>query len=185
MTINSEITRVYARALFDLALASDSVDATGSDLARMGEVIVANPTLADALEDVSLPAEKKAAILQELFAGNTPEALGIVLIAIERSGADALSALIEAFDAIAAAERNTVVAEVTTASPLSDSARASLQEKLSANVGKPVTLRERVDASIIGGIRINIGGRVLDGSLAKQLTSLRTALTSSSVGGEA
>ena len=185
MTTSSEITRVYARALFDLALASDAVDESGAGLAAIQDAVAANPTLADALADVSLPAEKKAAILQELFAGIAPEALGIALVSLERNGAQSLGSLVAEYDRISAAERNIVVAEVTTAKPLTDAVRASLQEKLSANVGKPVTLRERVDASLIGGIRINIAGRVLDGSIAKQLNSVRAALTNSSLGGEA
>ena len=185
MTTSSEISRVYARALFDLALASDAVDEIGSGLASIQDAVSANPTLADALADVSLPSEKKAAILQELFVGIAPEALAIALVSLERSGAQSLGSLVSDFDKISAAERNIVVAEVTTAAPLTDAVRASLQEKLSANVGKPVALRERVDASLIGGIRINIAGRVLDGSIAKQLSSLRAALTNSSLGGEA
>ena len=185
MTTSSEISRVYARALFDLALASDAVDEIGSGLAAIQDAVSANPTLADALADVSLPAEKKAAILQELFVGIAPEALAIALVSLERSGAQSLGSLVSDFDKISAAERNIVVAEVTTAAPLTDAVRASLQEKLSANVGKPVALRERVDASLIGGIRINIAGRVLDGSIAKQLNSVRAALTNSSLGGEA
>ena len=185
MTTSSEISRVYARALFDLALASDAVDEIGSGLVAIQDAVSANPTLADALADVSLPSEKKAAVLQELFAGIAPEALAIALVSLERNGAQSLGSLVSDFDKISAAERNIVVAEVTTAAPLTDAVRASLQEKLSANVGKPVALRERVDASLIGGIRINIAGRVLDGSIAKQLSSLRAALTNSSLGGEA
>lgn len=180
----SENTRVYARALYDLALASDSVDAVGSDLAKMAEVSAANPSLADALEDVSLPAEKKAAILLELFSDVRPEALGLALVVFQNAGVSELTALVSAYDKIASAERNIVVAEVTTAKALSEALRASIQEKLSANVGKPVVIRERVDEALLGGIRINIDGRVLDGSLAKQLSAVKTALTSS-VGGEA
>lgn len=184
MTTNSENTRVYARALFDLALASNAVDKVGADLAKIAEVLSSNPTLSDALEDVSLPSEKKAAILTELFEGNSPEALSFALIAIERESASAIGVLVSAYDAIATAERNIVVAEVTTASELDEALRATIQEKLSAKVGSPVVLRERVDTSLLGGIRINIDGRVLDGSLAKQLSSLKSTLTSS-VGGEA
>lgn len=184
MTTNSENTRVFARALFDLALVSNDVDRVGADLAKIAEVVDANPSLSDALEDVSLPAEKKAAILTELFEGNTPEALGFALIAIERFGTPAIGAIVSAYDAVATAERNIVVAEVTTASALTEALRASIQEKLSASVGSPVVLRERVDTALLGGIRININGRVLDGSLSKQLETVKATLTSS-VGGEA
>ena len=185
MTTNSEITGVYARALFDLATAADAVDAVGAGLSSIDEAARSNRELADVLGDAAVPAAKKVSILGELFAGVAPEAIAIALVAIERSGVASLAKLGSEFDAIAQAERNVVVADVTTAAPLSEEARAMVLSKLSANIGKPVVLRERVDASILGGIRIRVAGRVLDGSLSKQLTSIRAALTNSSAGGEA
>ncbi|HEY5488953.1 MAG TPA: F0F1 ATP synthase subunit delta, partial [Candidatus Limnocylindrales bacterium] len=77
-----------------------------------------------------------------------------------------------------------VVAEVTTAVPLDDALRASLTEKLIASLGRPVSLREDVDASILGGVVITVAGRVLDGSVASQLEEMRRALATTQ-GGEA
>lgn len=185
MTTNSEIIKVYARTLLDLAAAADADAKVGADLATISEAVAANPALADALSDASLPAEKKAAVIAELFAGVSPEALGVALSFIERVGAKNLGSLVTAFDEVVKNERGVVVAEVTTASPLGDDVRAKLIEKLSANIGKPVIVRERVDGSLLGGIRINVAGRVLDGSIKAQLGSVRSALTNSSVGGEA
>lgn len=185
MTTNSEITGVYARALFDLAIAADAVDPVGAGLAGIDEAARANRELADVLGDATIPAAKKVSILGELFAGVAPEAIAIALVCLERSGVAALGKLVAEYDAIAQAERNVVVADVTTAAPLSEEARAMVSEKLAANIGKPVVLRERVDTSILGGIRIRVAGRVLDGSLSKQLTSIRAALTNSTAGGEA
>ena len=68
---------------------------------------------------------------------------------------------------------------------MTDAARTRVAEKLSAALGSPVTLRERVDAGILGGIRIKVAGRVLDGSLSGQLASLRNALATAGAGGEA
>ena len=95
-----------------------------------------------------------------------PEAVAIATLAVERGHGGSLGTIAERFGEIAEAERGVVVAEVTTAVPLTDALRASLTEKLAAALGRPVSLRERVDASILGGIRINVAGRVLDGSLS-------------------
>jgi F-type H+-transporting ATPase subunit delta len=57
--------------------------------------------------------------------------------------------------------------------------------QISQATGRPVTLRERVDESILGGIRINVAGRVLDGTVASQLGNVRLALTTARQGGEA
>ena len=98
---------------------------------------------------------------------------------------DQLGELARRFSEIAEAERGVVVAEVTTAIELDDALRAKLVKQIAAAVGRPVTLREQVDGSILGGIRINVAGRVLDGTVASQLDSVRQALTTARQGGEA
>ena len=60
-----------------------------------------------------------------------------------------------------------------------------MTSKLAAQIGRPVSLRERVDPSIVGGIVIRVGGRVLDGSVSSQLEGMRKALVTASAGGEA
>ncbi|MDZ4181078.1 MAG: F0F1 ATP synthase subunit delta, partial [Coriobacteriia bacterium] len=99
--------------------------------------------------------------------------------------AKSLGDVYRSFGEIAEAERGIVIAEVTTAIALTDATRASLVDKLSAALGSPVSLRERVDGSILGGVRINVAGRVLDGSIASQLDAMRAALSNASQGGEA
>lgn len=182
----SEITGASARALFDLANAVDAVDAADVALRTIVETVRGNVELRDALADPALPADKKRAIMSELFAGaGSPEAVAVASSVVERGHAAQLGDVLAAYGKIAEAERGIVVAEVTTAVPMADDTRASMVQKLSAALGRPVSLREKVDASIIGGVRINVGGRVLDGSLSSQLDAMRSALATSSQGGEA
>lgn len=181
----SGITGAYARALFDLANAADAVDGADAGLRSIVETVRGNVQLRDALADSAIPADKKREIMRELFGGvDSPEAVAIASTVVERGLAASLGDVLAAYGAIAEAERGIVVAEVTTAVSMADDTRASLVQKLSATLGRPVSLREKVDASIIGGIRINVGGRVLDGSLSAQLDAMRTALATSSQGGE-
>jgi F-type H+-transporting ATPase subunit delta len=79
--------------------------------------------------------------------------------------------------------QSTAIAEVTTASPLSDATRARLVEKLSNEVGQSVQLHERVVPSLIGGIRIQLGDYLFDGTIAAQLRELESALLSDGKGG--
>lgn len=181
----SGITGAYARALFDLANAADAVDGADAGLRSIVETVRGNVQLRDALADSAIPAGRKREIMRELFDGiGSPEAVAIASTVVERGLVTSLGDVLAAYDSIAEAERGIVVAEVTTAVTMADDTRASLVKKLSATLGRPVSLREKVDASIIGGIRINVGGRVLDGSLSAQLDAMRTALATSSQGGE-
>ncbi len=182
----SETIETLARVLFELATASDVVDGVDADLASVVKAVRGHVDLHQALTDTSLPAEKKRDIMRDIFGESvTPETLAIVTLMVERGMTDQLSELAHRFSEIAEAERGVVVADVTTAIELDDALRAKLVKQISAAVGRPVTLRERVDESILGGIRINVAGRVLDGTVASQLDSVRQALTTARQGGEA
>jgi F-type H+-transporting ATPase subunit delta len=68
-------------------------------------------------------------------------------------------------------------AEVTTAGPLGAEEAARLQQRLTASTGRTVTMKTRVDPSIIGGIITRIGSTVYDGSVASQLAALHQRLS--------
>jgi len=182
----SETIETLARVLFELATLGDVVDAVDADLVSVTKAVRGHVDLHQALRDTSLPADKKRDIMREIFGESvTPEALAIVTLMVERGLTDSLGDLARVFSETAESERGIVVADVTTAIELDDVLRAKLVNQLSEAIGRPVTLRERVDGSILGGIRINIAGRVLDGTVTSQLDSVRQALTTARQGGEA
>jgi len=182
----SETIETLARVLFELATLADNVDAVDGDLASVAKAVRGHVDLHQALTDTSLPGDKKREIMRGIFGESvTAEALAIVTLMVERGMTDAVGDLARVFSETAEAERGIVVAEVTTAIELDDALRAKLVNQLSTATGRPVTLRERVDGSILGGIRINIAGRVLDGTVASQLDDVRQALTTVRQGGDA
>ena len=103
---------------------------------------------------------------------------------MESGDTDVLDDVSRTYAEIAEAERGMMVAEVTTAIPLDDALRTNLSKKLSDMLERPVTLRERVDETIVGGIVIKVAGRVLDGSVSLQLDEARTTLSRSTAGGD-
>lgn len=182
----SEIARTYARVLFDLATAADAVDAADEGIRAAAGAIRGHIDLRTALLDTGMTAGKKRDILRDIFGEEvTPEVLSVVTLAVDRGHTDMLGEVARIFGEIAESERGIVVAEITTAVPLDDSMRSSVSEKLVASLGRPVSLRERVDASIVGGVIIKVGGRVLDGSLSSQLDAMRVNLSTTPQGGEA
>lgn len=182
----SETIGTFARVLFELANATGDVDAVDAGLREVAETVRGNVQLRDVLADESVTGEKKRAVLAELFSADVaPEVVAIAGLAVERGYVVSLGQIAERFSEVAESERGIVVADVTTAVPLTDDLRGSITDKLSASLGRPVTLRERVDGSILGGIKINVAGRVLDGSLSSQLDAVRATLATASQGGEA
>jgi len=181
-----DLVKTYARALFDMAVAADAVDEVDDGIATIKDAIRGHAGLLATLSDMFIPASKKREIMREVFEAQIAgEAVAIATVMAERGHVSKIDDVARAYREIAERERGIVVAEVTTAVPLSDESRASIIGKLSALLDRPVTLRERVDGSILGGIVINVGGRVLDGSLSSQLDGVRTALSTTPQGGEA
>lgn len=180
----SDVAEAYARTLFELSTLADSVDETDVSLGALVGTVRGELELREALTDTGVPVEAKRAVLREIFGSSvTPEALAIVTVVVERGHSALLSDVARLFGEIAEKERGIVAASVTTAVPLDDALRASLTSKLAASLGRPVSLRETVDSSILGGVVIKVAGRVLDGSVASQLDDVRRALATTS-GGE-
>jgi F-type H+-transporting ATPase subunit delta len=85
--------------------------------------------------------------------------------------------MVEVYRALMARQRGEVAAEVASAHPLTEAQRTQLLDTLSASVGgKPVTLTEKVDASLLGGLIVKIGSRMIDSSLKTKLASLKTLM---------
>lgn len=180
----SDVASAYARTLFELASLAGSVDETDVSIASAVKAVRGELELREALTDTSVPVEAKRAVLRDIFGeAVTPEALAIVTVMVERGQVALLGDVARAYGEIAEKERGIVAVSVTTAVPLDDALRASLTDKLAASLGRPVSLRENVDPSLIGGVVIKVAGRVLDGSVASQLDSVRRALATTS-GGE-
>lgn len=184
MTTNGA-PRAYARVLFDLASTAGAIDEADQGLKAITEVLRSSVDLREALSDASIPSDKKLSIMAELFSGaHSPEAVAVASVVVHREGIAAMNEVHAEFVELCEAERGIVVTEVTTAVPLSDALRKTLIDKLTSLIGKPVSLRESVDESILGGIRINVAGRVLDGTLLSQLDAMRTTLSRAPQGGE-
>jgi F-type H+-transporting ATPase subunit delta len=87
-----------------------------------------------------------------------------------------LPAVIRAFQAIAAAQRGEVTAEVASAHALTDDQVTALEQKLRAREGRTVKLKTNVDPDLLGGLVVTIGSRRIDTSIRTRLNSLAQAM---------
>ena len=85
--------------------------------------------------------------------------------------------MIKGFKALAAQARGEVSAEVTSAAALSDAQVTELKKTLKDSVGKDVTLNTRVDPSLLGGLVVKVGSRMIDSSLKTKLQNLKVVLS--------
>ena len=168
----------YARALFDLAKDEKRIAAVEKDLKSIKAMIAGSPDLKTLLASPKFSAEDKgkgivAVGVKAKFNITTLKFLGFLA---SNGRANALASVITSFEALAAAERGAVSALVTTAVPLSAAQAKGVAAALRQALGKDPEIETRVDASILGGIKVKVGSRLYDASLKSKLDQLKFAL---------
>jgi F-type H+-transporting ATPase subunit delta len=125
------------------------------------------------------PSAKKAVMLAVVDAAGIKlgEVKRLVGLLADHDRLAILDQIAEAFAERVRESRKVAHAEVTTAVPLTPKSRAALEEALEKASGRTITMTERVDPAIIGGVVARIGTFVYDGSIANQLDKLKKQLT--------
>lgn len=173
---NGELTKAeaYAASLVQLAKTEAGLDAVDRDLRLAKSALTEHMALKKALTDPALPVEKKQAVIEELFGVSVSMVtLNFMQLLAGMGQIELLPDVAEAFAKNLEAEENKVIAEVTTAIPVDAAFSARLAGKLREITGRDVTIRPSVDADIIGGVIVRVDGKLLDGSVRKQLDRLR------------
>jgi F-type H+-transporting ATPase subunit delta len=175
---NSTIAGRYATAIFDLAMETNSVDAVAADLATLKSMMKASPDLTRLVKApvFSRDDQKKgmAAVLGKMGA-NQLTARFIDLLAAKRR-LFGLADIIHAFEALVARQKGVMRAEVTSARALKDSELAEIKRVLKAKLDREPELETHVDPTLLGGLIVKIGSRMIDSSLRTKLGALRSAM---------
>jgi len=165
----------YATALFELALEENVLEKVEADLSLFGQALDAVEDLRRLVRSPVFSAEQQqraiAAILEKMqIEGLTANFLK--LIARNRR-LFAAPDMIKAFRALLARHRGQTGAEVTSAVPLEEGQVRALQAALTAALHKNVQLDQKVDATLLGGLVVKVGSRMVDSSLRTKLNSLK------------
>lgn len=168
----------YATALFELALEEGAIDAVAADLDMFNQALDASNDLVRLVKSPVFSAEEQtralAAVLDKLGIGGL--ARNFLLLAAKNRRLFAVPAMIGAFRGLLARHRGETSASVTAAAKLTEAQAAALKQALKAALGKEVMLEERVDPSLLGGLVVKVGSRMVDTSLRTRLNSLRIAM---------
>ena len=155
---------------------SGSLDTVETELFEAQRLIDAERELRATLSDRTIPAERKASLVDTIFGDKVAPAT----LALLRQGAacrtGSFDAVLARFADQVAARRSRTLAEVRSAAALSDGELERLASALSAKYGRPVHLNTIVDPTIVGGLKISIGDDVIDGTLAGRLEDARRQL---------
>ena len=176
--IQASLSGRYASALFELASEAGTVSAVEGDLETLAEALRESAELRALIRNPQVSREALGRVLAGLggklnLSDLTTNFLGVLA---QNRRVSELPATIRAFQAIAAAQRGEVGAEVASAHPLSDEQLATLEHKLRAREGRTVKLKTRVEPELLGGLVVTIGSQRIDSSIRSRLISLAQAM---------
>jgi F-type H+-transporting ATPase subunit delta len=174
----SGVAERYATALFELALESDAIDQVKADLARFQALLAESAELNRLVRSPVFTADvqKKALAAVLDAAGIGGIAANFLAVVAGNRRLFAIGDIIKAFGTLVARHKGEVSAEVTVAEPLTEAHLAEVKDALDKITGKDVTVDVKVDPSIIGGLVVKLGSRMVDSSLRTKLHALKHAM---------
>lgn len=174
--LKGALARRYAQALFELAEQQD-LNQIETELQQLTSLIEENPEVAHLLYHPHISLTEKKAIMDKLFSGNMSDTLRrFFYLLIDKRRENLLPDIQREFNLFADKARNIVEARITSAAPLSKSQEERLHKELARISGKNVRMVKEVRPELIGGIIVQIGDRVMDGSVASKLSQIRLSL---------
>ena len=153
------------------------LDEVEDELFRISRVVAGAPNLRSALADQAAPVENRAALIEGLLAGRVAdETRRLVRQAVVAPRGRTFDRTTDTYAQVAADRRSRLVATVTAAAPLTEEQRDRLAAALQRTYGHEVHLNIELDPDVIGGIRVEIGDELIDGTVANRLDGARRRL---------
>jgi F-type H+-transporting ATPase subunit delta len=176
--LTSGVAGRYATALFDLARENKSLDRVEADLTAVEAALAESPELRATIVSPVFSRDDLAAAVKAIAARMDlgPETSNTLGLLARNRRLFVLPSLIASVKAMMAAERGEVAARVTSAKPLSEAQTGALRAALKAGVGKDVDLDVVVDESLIGGLVVKVGSRMIDSSIRSKLAKLQNVM---------
>lgn len=171
-------SKVYGDALFGLAVEKNLVDDMMDEILTVRTVLQENPELSRLMEHPDIIKEEKEKLIENCFKGQVSDDITGFLVTVVRKGRyQELSGIFDYLIAQMKEYKKIGIAKVVTAVPLDDELKKKTQERLLATTAyQTMEIDYQVDESLIGGMVIKIGGRVVDSSLKYKLETLKQQL---------
>ena len=172
------VSKTYGDALFSVALEENRVDAFYEEVQGMKEIIAQNGELQKLLDNPKVIKEDKIKLIEEAFTGHVAkEMIGLIALLISKGHSADIISVFDYFIGLVKEEKKIGIAYIATAVELSEAQKeAVMQRLLQTTKYESFEMNYQVDASLIGGMVIRIGDRVVDTSIKTKLYELSKSL---------
>ena len=146
------------------------------DLFRFSQIVAGSPQLAVTLSDPGATTERRVKLVEDLLKGKAqPAMVRLVEVALEGFGGRSFEFSLTRLVELTAAKRDREVAYVTVAKPLDDAEEERLSAKLSELYNRQISLKVHVDPRVIGGVSVQVGSDLYDGTILRRLNEAKQA----------
>ena len=174
----TQTAKNYADALYELGWDEGLTDELLPQLKGIRDLLRENPDYPRLLSAANLPLAERLGVLDEALKGRVhPYVLNFMKILVERNHVDCFRDCYVRFRARYAKDHGIMEATAVTARPLSLPMLDKLGKRLSELTGQKINLYNRVDPSVLGGVRLEYDGRHLDGTLRQRLAGIEKTLS--------
>lgn len=171
------VGRVYAEALLELAREQGVVDEVADEVGQLLPMIASGGELHRLLTNPAIGDAERGAIVQRVFEGRVSGLLYKMLRVLGDKGRlGSLPEVAAGYLLAVADERGQINVEAHVASELDSESAARVAQEIGSALGKQVTLIQTIDPSLIGGLKIKIGDKLIDASVASQLRNMKSKM---------
>jgi F-type H+-transporting ATPase subunit delta len=175
--VDQKVAKRYAKALYDVAARNNVVNEVESDLDSINGILKADPKFAGFLLNPRISRDEKVSILEKLFSDRvTALSMQLLRVLLKKRREAEFGAIRDEFVSLRRQYGQVLFATVTSAQELPDDQKKKIQDRLASESGKQVEAVFEVEPSLIGGVRVQYGDYILDGSVRGSLNRLRDTL---------
>ena len=170
----SIVANRYAQALFELATEKGQTSIIQEELLEIKKAFLANPKLGELLANPRFPLAKKKELLATLFVGASALIQDTMFVLLEKKRLNEIINFVDEFVDFVNDAAGIADAKVYSTRPLTESETAAISSAFAKKIGKQsLRINNIIDPALIGGIRLQIGNRIFDSSLANKLERLQ------------
>ncbi|MCD8158594.1 MAG: ATP synthase F1 subunit delta [Clostridiales bacterium] len=166
----------YSTALFELA-SENNIDKYYDQICVLNEAICKDGEIMEYIKNPNFSSEEKFKTFEKIFKGNIKDdILGLISVVFSKNREKQLPEIFDGFIELVLENKGIMTAYVESAAPLKSGQIKKIKNKLSKNLDKQIVIKEIVDESLIGGLKITVDGHVIDGTIKKRIDDLNKML---------
>ena len=176
--LNIQLASKYAKAIFEIAQDEKKLDNYDKDLSKVNSDVFAIPEAVKFFQNPLVPHQAKKDLLDKAFKKEVSEnVMNFLMLLVDKSRIGIFKEIYEIFTDLKNKAQGILIADVTSAFPLTKQQENLLNKKLAGLTSKKIQIRKHEDKAILGGLIVTIGDKRIDGSARGRLQSLKNTLS--------